>query len=170
MDEAVATRNLINWLHADPKADEDQARRLLAKLLRTTRPLDLGLRFALGDLFDPDLGQEQGCYLTIKRVRGNPRIKRVNLWSVAAYVWRATREGTLPKNAVTRARERGIDYRERERTAMELGPNWVRSIPGRSERERNARPEFSLSSNVLIKFSEKWTPFSGANEQRTDCD
>jgi hypothetical protein len=100
MDEAAATRNLINWLHADPKADEDRARRLLAKLLRTTRPLDLGLRFALGDLFDPDLVLEQGCYLAIKRARGNPSIPRVNYGDVARYIWRAIREGTSRHKAV----------------------------------------------------------------------
>jgi hypothetical protein len=121
MDEAEATRNLISWLHADPRADPDQARRLLAKLLRTTRPLgrldplDRGLRFALGDLFDPDLSNEQGCYLAIERVRGNPKIKRVNHWDVAAHIWQATRGGTPSHIAVGKAAKK---FRCHKKTAQ----------------------------------------------------
>ncbi len=99
MTDKERTENLIKWLHADSEADEDEARRLLADLLRTTHPLDLGLRFALGDLFDPDLKQEQGCYFAIKRVRGN-RKKRLPFHSIAAHVWRAVQSGDWVKKAV----------------------------------------------------------------------
>ena len=100
MDEEEATRHLIAWFNADPRADEDQARRLLVSLLRSTRPLDLGLRMALADLFDPDLKLEGPCYLAIKRVRGNPTLKKVNFGGVARYIWQATREGTPQHIAV----------------------------------------------------------------------
>ena len=123
MDEAAATRNLINWLHADPQANEDQARRLLVKLLRATRPLDLGVRMALGDLFDPDLKQEQGCYLTIKRVRGNPKIKGVDYWGVAAHIWRAIREGAKPHKAVGGAAQKFSCHKKSAQKAWRLyGP------------------------------------------------
>jgi hypothetical protein len=123
MDEAAATRNLINWLHADPNADEDQARRLLVKLLRATRPLDVGLRMALGDLFDPDLKQEEGCYLAIKRVRGNPKIKRVNHWGVAAHIWQATHGGTPPHIAVGNAAKKFRCHKKTAEKACRLyGP------------------------------------------------
>jgi hypothetical protein len=82
MDDAKETRNLINWFHADPKADEIRARRFLTSLLRTTQPLDLGVRWALGDLFDPGRSQEHGCYFIIKRGRGN-HTKTVNIGGIA---------------------------------------------------------------------------------------
>ena len=49
--------------------------------------------------------------------------------------------------------EFGLTRSRSNRTSF---PNWVRHKAGEGAHERNARPEFSLSSNVLIKFSRKW--------------
>src|SRR5690349_6744675 len=38
----------------DGSIEELEARRALTRLLRTSRPLDLGVRFVLADLIDPD--------------------------------------------------------------------------------------------------------------------
>jgi hypothetical protein len=94
--------NLINWFNGEPRADEDQARRTLAALLRTTIPLDLGLRLRLADLFDPDMDMRDfGRYLTIKRTRGN-RKKKLPLLKIAVHVWKAIHnDGEVLKNAVS---------------------------------------------------------------------
>jgi len=42
--------------------------------------------------------------------------------------------------------------------------------PGTPAHERNTTSEFSLICNAYIKFQQKWDPFSGANQYRTDCD
>lgn len=124
MDEQTKKKieNLIRWLRADPQADEDQARRFLADQLRTTRPLDLGLRFALGDLFDPDLAKEQGLCLTIKRGRGN-RTNTLDLTTIAQHVWQATQNGEMQKYAIADAAKKFHCHRKTVRTA------WKRHRP-----------------------------------------
>ncbi len=123
MDEAAiktAIKNLIAWLHADRGADEDQARRLLTDVLRTERPLDLGLRFTLADLFDPDSRDDLGCCLTIKKMRGN-RKSRLNSRLIAARVWKATRNGCKLKLAV---KDAAGECRCHESTVYEAWSRW----------------------------------------------
>jgi hypothetical protein len=56
---------LIEWLRGDIRKGsrrELQARRTLARMLRSERPLDLGLRFILADAVDPDGEGAQRCF------------------------------------------------------------------------------------------------------------
>ncbi|HEY6700035.1 MAG TPA: hypothetical protein VI137_04330 [Pseudolabrys sp.] len=56
----------------DGSADEQEARRALACKLRSARPLDLGLRFLLADLIDPDRDEVDRCIRFGSRRSGRP--------------------------------------------------------------------------------------------------
>jgi hypothetical protein len=52
--------------------DDSEARRALACKLRSARPLDLGLRFLLADLIDPDRDEVDRCIRFGSRRSGRP--------------------------------------------------------------------------------------------------
>ena len=94
-------KDVISWLHGDLKkgsAEELEARRLIARLLRSSRPLNLSFRFMLADLIDPDddIAEHR---LELKRRPGN-RSSRADHCRIAVYVWRRTAAGVHLKAAV----------------------------------------------------------------------
>jgi hypothetical protein len=93
---------LIEWLRGDLRegsARDLQARRTLARMLRSSKPLDPGVRFILADAVDPD--GESGERLVLKRKPG--RRQRVNERHVAAYVYQRKKAGVKAESAVKEA-------------------------------------------------------------------
>lgn len=111
-------KNLVQWLSGERDADEAGARRALADLLRGSRPLDVGLRFILADLFDPD--SEIDRSLAIKRARGN-RKNQLDQRRIAAHIWRATQAGCKLKRAVGAAAH---DFGCHQSTVYEAWTQW----------------------------------------------
>lgn len=90
---------LIEWLRGELRKGsprELRARRTLARMLRSERPLDLGLRFILADAVDPD--GEGAQRLLLKRKRGRPQ--RINHRRVAAFLYQRTKAGESWEAAV----------------------------------------------------------------------
>lgn len=52
--------------------EELEARRALARMLRSTRPLDLGLRYVLADMIDPDRDEAERTMRFKNRRAGRP--------------------------------------------------------------------------------------------------
>jgi hypothetical protein len=93
---------LIEWLRGDLRKGSTrdlQARRTLARMLASSKPLDPGLRFILADAVDPD--GEYGLQLSLKRKPGRPG--RVNERHVAAYVYQKKNAGMKLESAVKEA-------------------------------------------------------------------
>lgn len=98
-------RLVHKWLSAEIKegaGDDDKARRILARFLRSSLPLDLGLRVLLANQIDPDTRDDAGQWLAFKRVRGN-RSRRVNSRQIAAAVWDRNVKGEKWEAAVQQA-------------------------------------------------------------------
>jgi hypothetical protein len=79
-------------------AEEIEARRALARMLRTSLPLDSGVRFVLGDLFDPDLDDVERTIRFEHRRKG----KRSNALAekeIAEFVWLQAQNGARIKGA-----------------------------------------------------------------------
>jgi hypothetical protein len=116
---------LLEWLRGDIRKRsprELQARRTLARMLRSERPLDLGLRFILADAVDPD--GEGGKQLLLKRKPGRPR--RIIQQHVAAFVYqRHTVEGVLWESAVSEAMEK---FSCKRGTVTGAWRNWQKHI------------------------------------------
>jgi len=93
---------LIEWLRADSRkgsARDLQARRTLARMLRSSKPLDPGVRFILAEAIDPD--GEDDVRLFLKRKPG--RRRRVNERHVAAFIYQRTKDGVSVESAVKEA-------------------------------------------------------------------
>jgi hypothetical protein len=88
--------SISDWLGGklpEGSTKDREARRALAKVLRSTLPLDLGFRCALADLIDPD---DLPLWLVFKRPRG--RTRSINGRRVAAVIWHDIQAG-WPKEA-----------------------------------------------------------------------
>jgi hypothetical protein len=80
-------------------AEEKEARRALARYLRTSLPLDLGVRFVLGDLIDPDLDDVERIIRFEHRRKGkrsNPLAEN----EIAEFVWSQAENGARIKTAI----------------------------------------------------------------------
>ena len=96
---------LLEWLRADTRRGsprELQARRTLARMLRSSKPLAPGLRFILAEAVDPD--GEDGTQLLLKRKQGRPR--RINQRHVAAFIYQKTKAGVSVESAVKEAEDK----------------------------------------------------------------
>ena len=88
----------------DGSAEEKDARRALARMLRTSLPLNAGLRFTLGNLIDPD--QE----LVERRIRFEYRHKgKPSNWlaekEIAEFIWARVQDGRLTKPVFNQTQE-----------------------------------------------------------------
>jgi hypothetical protein len=99
-NEEVLT--IAKWLSGDLEDQhETEARLVFARVLRSSIPLDLTLRFMLADLIDPD-NDDNDHRLVLKRKPGN-RAPRSNHRSIAAHVWKRIKEGDGFESAVVDA-------------------------------------------------------------------
>src|SRR5262249_20857201 len=71
----------------------------LARMLRSSKPLDPGVRFILAEAIDPD--GEDDVRLFLKRKPG--RRRRVNERHVAAFIYQRTKAGVKLESAVKNA-------------------------------------------------------------------
>ena len=96
---------LVEWLRVGTKkgsARDLQARRMLARMLRSSEPLDQGTRLILADAVDPD--GEGGLHLCLKRKRG--RRRQFNKRRIAAFIYQRTKAGVSVESAVKEAEQK----------------------------------------------------------------
>lgn len=79
----------------DNSAAEKEARRALAKELRKGAPLDLGLKFYIADLIDPD-GMSDRRIRFVNRRRGNRSDAQAEN-DIAEFIWAKAPTGKLKK-------------------------------------------------------------------------
>lgn len=82
---------------------ELEARRALANVLRSSKPLDLGLRTLLADLFDPDRDEIDRKLRFVHRRKGKPWTKAQAEKQIAEFIWAAVQEGTKGESAFSLA-------------------------------------------------------------------
>jgi hypothetical protein len=101
--------------------DELEARRALTRMLRTSLPLDPGVRFVIADLFDPDLSEVDRIIRLEYRRRG----KRSNAAAekeIAEFIWAQRRGGAkMMKSAVPAAMEK---FGLKEKRILAIWKNW----------------------------------------------
>jgi hypothetical protein len=99
LDDSLA---LADWLRGNTKkgsARDLQARRVLARMLRSSEPLEMVVRLILADAVDPDgVG---GLQLSLKRKLG--RRRQINHLDVAAYVYKRKKAGVKAESAINEA-------------------------------------------------------------------
>jgi hypothetical protein len=81
--------------------EEKEARRALARMLRSSLPLDPGVRFVLGDLIDPDLTEVEQIIRFEHRRKGKPSNALAGK-EIAESIWSQTRAGEKTETAVNR--------------------------------------------------------------------
>jgi hypothetical protein len=113
---------VIAWSHGDLKegsAEELEARRIIARLLRSSRPLNLGFRSMLADLIDPDDDVAEHRFV-LKQRPGN-RKRSADHCRIAVYVWRRVAEGAQIKAAAIDAMGH---FRVKRSTVMAAWSKW----------------------------------------------
>lgn len=83
-------------------AEEVEARRTIARLLRSNYPLDRQLREHLADLFDPDLRWEQRTIEFVFRRQGKPT-DHIRNTRIASHVWGQIKRGVPATKAIKNA-------------------------------------------------------------------
>jgi hypothetical protein len=82
-------------------AEELEARRALARELRTSIPLNLGLRFLLANLIDPDCGDEVERRIRFEHRReGQPSSDARAEKKIAEFIWSRVQGGAQMKAAI----------------------------------------------------------------------
>jgi hypothetical protein len=117
---------LIEWLKGESKKGTPrdlQARRTLARALRSSLPLDPGLRFVLAEAVDPDGEDEVRLFLERKREPG--RQLRLNKCKIAVFIWRQRQAGTPWESAVRLAMK---EFRCSRGTVTGAWKEWRRFI------------------------------------------
>jgi len=112
-------------------AEELEARRALARELRTSIPLNLGLRFLLAELIDPD------CDAAERRIRFDRRRegKRSNAQAekkIAEFIWARVQGGAQVKGAVSDAE---VKFKLGQKRIKEIWGIW-KPILKRAKRTR----------------------------------
>lgn len=82
--------------------DEKEARRALARVLRTTVPLEVGLRFIIAELIDPDCDEIDRRIRFEYRRKGKPS----NAYAerlIAEFIWARVQTGEKAESAVAHA-------------------------------------------------------------------
>jgi hypothetical protein len=83
-------------------AEEVEARKAIARLLRSKHPLDPELRDHLANLFDPDLLSEQRTIEFVFRRQGTPT-DHIRNTAIASHVWRQVKRGVPATKAISNA-------------------------------------------------------------------
>lgn len=86
----------IDYLEGD---EELEARRALARMLKTSLPLDLGLRFLIADLIDPDCDEINRQIRFENRRKGKPSNAAAEK-QVAEFIWSQRQTGVTMKRTV----------------------------------------------------------------------
>jgi hypothetical protein len=81
-----------------------QARRTLARMLRSSEPLEVGVRFLLADAVDPDRLSGAVTMPELKRKRGRPG--RFNKLHIAAFIYQRVKAGVPVESAVKEAEDK----------------------------------------------------------------
>jgi len=89
----------------DGSAEEIAARRALARLLRTSSPLDLGLRVVLADLIDPDCDAVERQIRFERRRRGKPSSAHADK-QMCEFIWAHVKDGVKKEAAFQSAMDR----------------------------------------------------------------
>ena len=113
-------------------AKEKEARRALARRLRTARPLDLGMRHLLADLLDPDCDAAERQIRFGHRRRGRRRV-RWQKCKLLNLLGRGSRPATKKKRPVQAAVEKFRLVRSR---IFEIRRSWKPIL----ERRQRTRP------------------------------
>jgi hypothetical protein len=86
----------------DNSADEKAARRALARYLSTSQPIDLGLRFILANLIDPDRDEINRRIRFENRRKGKPSNAQAEKL-IAEFIWSMVQTGMKVESAVAHA-------------------------------------------------------------------
>ena len=86
-------------------ADELEARRALARELRKSSPLDLGVRLILADMVDPDCDAQDRRIVFKRRRKGKPSNAAAEK-EVAEFIWSLMQEGGRKKVPISLAGEK----------------------------------------------------------------
>ena len=89
----------------DGSPEELEARRALARELRKSTPLDLGLRFLIADLVDPDR-DEGGRRIRFERRRRGQPSNALAEKEIAEFIWSQVRSGVKTEAAAVQAIKR----------------------------------------------------------------
>jgi hypothetical protein len=92
-------RGLLHTYLKDGSDEEKEARRALARLLRTSRPLDLGVRYIIADLIDPDFDEMNRRIRFENRRKGKPSDAAAEK-QVAEFIWSQRQTGVTMKRTV----------------------------------------------------------------------
>jgi hypothetical protein len=84
--------------------EELEARRALARMLRTSLPLDLGVRFLLADMIDPDNECDRRIRFGHRR-KGKPS-NAIADKEIAEFIWSQVRSGVKTEAATVQAIKR----------------------------------------------------------------
>jgi hypothetical protein len=94
----------IYLVEGSPEALE--ARRALARELRTSLPLDLGLRSAIADMIDPDCDAAERQIQFEHRREGRPSNDVLAEMQIAEFIWSRVQGGDKTESAIQSAMEK----------------------------------------------------------------
>ena len=95
--------------------EELEARRALARELRTSRPLDLGMRMLLADAFDPDRDEVEREVQFKYRRKGKRRANAMAENEIAEFIWARVQAGDKLESVVSTALKH-FGYGEKSRS------------------------------------------------------
>lgn len=90
----------------DGSADEKEARRALARELRTSLPLDVSLRFAIAELIDPDCIEIDRRIRFEHRRQGKPSKSALAEKTIAEFIWSRVQAGVKAESAISSAKQK----------------------------------------------------------------
>jgi hypothetical protein len=127
----------------DGSPEELAARRALARLLRTSSPLDLGLRFVLADLIDPDCDAVERKIRFERRRKGKPSSAHTEK-TISEFIWALVEDGVKREAAFHSAMDRFGLKRSR---ILKIWSDWqpiLKRVKGRPFRGSPARSAVPL--------------------------
>jgi hypothetical protein len=104
----------------DGSPEEREARQALARMLRTTLPLDLGVRFLLADMTDPDREEASRRIRFENRRKGKPSNAAAEK-EVAEFIWSKIQAGEKTESAIKSVME---EFGLRRSRALEIWSHW----------------------------------------------
>jgi hypothetical protein len=87
-------------------AEELEARRALVRYLRKSRPIDLGIRWVIADLVDPDCIEIDRQIRIEHRRKGKPSKSALAEKKIAEFVWSQVQAGIKAESAIKSAKEK----------------------------------------------------------------
>lgn len=125
-------------------AEEKEARRALAKLLRNPgRQLDTGLRWALAELVDPDEDCNPRRIRFVRRRKGKPS-KVLADREIAEFIWSQRRAGEKTRNIIPEATKK---FGLKKSRVLAIWERWQPIL------RRLERPDFKISRAGQLIYS-----------------